>query len=85
MGRWRGTGGKANDDDQRRPRSLGALLCYHNPQDKRLRKAKRETAREQKVPAVLPAPAPAAEAEAEAEAGAVAQTEAAVGAASSCS
>lgn len=83
MGRWRGTGGKANDDDQRRPRSLGALLCYHNPKDKRLRKAKRETAREQKVPAVLPAPAPAAEAEA--EAGAVAQTEAAVGAASSCS
>lgn len=82
MGRWgEGTGGKANDDDQRRPRSLGALLCYHNPKDKRLRKAKRETAREQKVPAVLPAPAPAAEAEAVA----VAQTEAAVGAASSCS
>lgn len=83
MGRWRGTGGKANDDDQRRPRSLGALLCYHNPKDKRLRKAKRETAREQKVPAVLPAPAPAAEGEAEAVA--AAQTESAVGAASSCS
>lgn len=83
MARWRGTGGKASDDDQRRPRSLGALLCYHNPKDKRLRKAKRETAREQKVPAVLPAPAPAAEVEA--EAGAAAQTEAAVGAASSCS
>lgn len=55
-------GGKANDDDQRRPRSLGALLCYHNPKDKRLRKAKRKTAREQKVPAMLPAPAAEVEA-----------------------
>lgn len=57
--RWRRR--SKNDQQRRRPRSLGALLCYHNPKDKRLRKAKRETEREkeresgQKVPAVLPA------------------------------